>query len=200
MSRFYAATNLLLKATFIDMKRYPIFILVLVIGLVPTAFSQTTYTISETSSIVIDGESNKSSFSVTAESFEGTVTMTEDAPSAAQLSVDTMQMKSGRSLIMDRLMFGALKSKEHPNITIEMIGAESAGDGIWNISGHLSLAGQTNDVVIEMTQAEVDEALTFSGDYELNMRDYSIKPPTAMFGALITKPNVILHFNLVLSN
>ena len=135
-----------------------------------------------------------------AEVFTGSITLQDDIPTTAELTVDSKQMKSGRSLIMDRLMYGSLKSDEHQFITFVMTGAEGVGEGVFKISGDLTLAGQTNSVEVEMMRGEVEGNPTFSGDYSLNMRDYGIKPPTAMFGALITKPDVILHFNLILAD
>ena len=159
-----------------------------------------TFTISETSTITIDGKSNKSDWSVEAHVFTGSVTLEEGAPVASEVSFETKGMKSGRSLIMDRLMYGSLKADEHPAISFVQTSAEAGEEGVWNVSGGLSLAGQTQSVIVALTRSDADEAVLFSGAYTLNMRDYGIKPPTAMFGALLTKPDVVLTFNLVLAN
>ena len=61
------------------------------------------------------------------------------------------------------------------------------------------MAGVTNPVTLRLTSSQNEEgAIVFSGTSDLNMRDYEMDPPSAMFGALLTKPEVQIAFNLVL--
>lgn len=182
------------------MKRLSLFLILLVFSVYRPLAAQVTYSLDPESTITIEGTSNKSDFSVEAEEFSGSVTIQEGAPVAATLTVVVAAMKSGRSSIMDRLMRGALKAEEHPEIVFVLESATASQDGGWDLSGVLDFAGVTNPVIIRLTQA-TDEAgpKTFTGSYEMDMREYGIKPPTAMFGALLTKAVVTIHFNLILS-
>ena len=42
-----------------------------------------------------------------------------------------------------------------------------------------------------------DGALTCTGTHQLNMTDYSVKPPTFMFGAMKTGDAVTLAFTMI---
>lgn len=184
----------------VNMKRLSLFLILLVFSVFRPLAAQVTYLLDPESTITIDGTSNKSDFSVVAEEFYGSVTIQEGAPVAATLTVVVAAMKSGRSSIMDRLMRGALKAEEHPEIVFVLESATASQDGGWDLSGVLDFAGVTNPVIIRLTQA-TDEAgpKIFTGSYEMDMREYGINPPTAMFGALLTKAVVTIHFNLILS-
>ena len=173
-------------------------LLVVALLAVPSVAGQT-YSLDESSTIEVAGASNKSDWTVGAPVFTGSVTLEEGAPTAAELTVSAGEMKSGRSLIMDRLMYGALKVDEHPDITFVMTEATLTEENNWLVSGDLTLSGSTNPIEIQLLQSMSDGGIVFDGAHELNMRDYEIKPPTAMFGALITKPDVTLTFHLVLS-
>src|SRR5690625_6079143 len=75
-----------------------------------------TLSFSPESSITVDGTSNRDNWTVTAQSFEGQVTMNNngDAPVAemVELTIPVQNMADGKSSIMDRLMKHELKAKQ----------------------------------------------------------------------------------------
>ena len=177
--------------------------LLLTLVLLPASISQAqdVFSFNETSTIEVVGASNKSDWTVKAEEFSGSVTLTEGNPTAASLQVVVASMKSGRSMIMDRLMRGSLNASDHPHITFEMTRAKSSGDQAYAIDGMLTLNGESKAVALTLVKSVTAEGQTaFTGSTILDMREYKIDPPTAMFGALITKPEVTLNFNLVLAS
>src|SRR5690625_6975085 len=87
-------------------------ILLLIAPVIANAQAATqTLSFSPESSITVDGTSNRDNWTVTAQSFEGQVTMNNngDAPVAetVELTIPVQNMAGGKSSIMDRLMRNA---------------------------------------------------------------------------------------------
>ena len=163
----------------------------------------------ESTSITIDGTSNRDDWTVTAEQFEGFVTLNEnegEAPDIIQASlvVKAQEMSGGRSSIMDRLMRDALKAREHNDIEFNLTGVETDGNGDnFNVvtNGDLTLAGVTRTIEVPLEGTRLSNGgYQFTGSYTLNMTEYEISPPTAMFGALVTGDEVIINFDIVADN
>ena len=155
----------------------------------------------------IEGTSNKNDWRVDAAGVEGSATL-RSGPAGAlsiaggRLTVAAGEMKSGRSVIMDRLMYEALKTTEHPTIVYELA---SAAVGPWNggraqvaTKGRLTIAGVTKDIEATVQAERLPNGrIRFTGSYPLRMSDFDVTPPTAMFGALRTGDAVVVHFELV---
>lgn len=164
----------------------------------------------ESSTITIDGTSNRDDWTVTAPQFEGFVTVNEnsggDTPEIedASLVINAQEMTGGRSSIMDRLMHGALKAREYPTIeySLNSVSTEPNGD-TFNLvtTGDLTLGGVTQpiEVLLEGSR-QGNGAYQFEGSHTINMREFEIDPPTAMFGALVTGNDVIVNFDLLAEN
>jgi polyisoprenoid-binding protein YceI len=189
-----------------DMKRFSLWfaalaVSFLTIGLPTLSSAQVAYTISDESTVVVNGASNKSDWSVKAELVEGTVELADGVPTSAQFTIAVANLKSGRSLIMDRLMRGAFEADENPSIDFVMTSAAASEGDAFDIEGDLTMAGVTNPVSIRLTRTQ-DAAgkYTFTGQSDLNMRDYEMDPPSAMFGALLTKPEVVIQFAIKLTS
>lgn len=161
------------------------------------------------SELWIDGTSNKSDWTVHATEFQAAVTLAPDATppeiEAATVTVPSAKLRSQKSTIMDRLMHGALKVDEHPEIQYELTSAESTASSSSNPAtftvethGNLTLAGVTKDIVMTVQGDRLDDGtIHFTGSHELLMTDYNMKPPTAMFGALRTADQVTISFDLI---
>ncbi|MEM6645987.1 MAG: YceI family protein [Bacteroidota bacterium] len=169
--------------------------------------AQVTLSILPESQITVDGTSNKSDWTVTAQAFEGSITVNDgyaDGPevSAVALNVTAKEMKSGRSTIMDRLMWKTLNATQHANITYALTAAEvvaQTDEGYTlNTMGELTLSGETKEIQMEVIGSMGDDGqMHFVGQYPLLLTDYGMTPPTAMFGALRTGDEVIVKFDLV---
>jgi hypothetical protein len=44
-----------------------------------------------------------------------------------------------------------------------------------------------------------EDRLSFKGAYKLNMKDYDMTPPSAMFGQIVTGEEVEIRFELVVN-
>jgi len=176
--------------------------------LLPTALNaQVTLSILPESQITIDGTSNRDDWTVTAETFEGSITVNEaysEGPEVAAVALDVTakEIKSGKSTIMDRLMWKTLNVTQHANITYALTSAEvvaQTDEGYTlNTMGELTLAGETKEIQMEVIGSMGDDGqMHFVGQYPLLLTDYGMTPPTAMFGALRTGDEVIVKFDLV---
>ena len=178
-------------------------ILVLALMLFSTDVNaQESYILGDGSTIKVDGASNRSDWSVEATSFSGMFTLTDGAPVEGNFSIPVSDMKSGRSLIMDRLMHSTFDAAANPDISFVMESAEPGDEeGWWVVSGQLTMAGATNPVsVLLEQQGAVGRTVRYAGSQGLDMTDYGMKPPTAMFGSLHTSADVTIHFDLLLAS
>lgn len=158
------------------------------------------------SRVWVTGTSNKSDWTVNSAAVSGFVLLR--APKDAleiqggRFAVPSKTLASEHGVIMDRLMHGALKSGEHPDIVYELVSATATPDatGKYTLAtkGRVTIAGVTK----EIDQAAAAErapggALKFTGSQPLLMSDFGMTPPTAMFGALRTGNRVVVHFELL---
>ena len=171
------------------------------------AQSQTTYEFNqENSEISVDGTSNNTPhWTVYATEFSGSVTLGDAAESglssveSIMLTVPTRMLKSRKSGMMDRVMYGAIKTDEHSEVTFnltEVTDLEVSSDAAATmvVHGDLTLAGTTNAVSIpvELTSAE-GGMWTITGSHVITMTDYGLQPATAMFGAMRTGKDVTVN-------
>ena len=172
---------------------------------VPLAWSQVP--LSPESKIWIDGTSNKSDWTVEATALSGEFTFGESASDvqAATITVPAAEIVSNRSTIMDRLMHKALMVNEHPEITYVLTASEpvpgtNGGTFTLNTTGELTIAGVTNEIEMVVEGVPQDDGtVRFTGAYTLLMTDYSVKPPTAMFGALHTGNEVTVNVDAIVA-
>ena len=165
---------------------------------------------SDSSKVWVDGTSNKSpTWTMHATVLEGSVTMSPTATAAepgveaVELKVMSQKLKSKKSSIMDRLAYDALKVKQHEYISYSLTSVESVtatDDKTFTMEtlGNLTLAGETKEIAMTVEgKMQDDGTVTFTGSHTMLMSDYKIKPPTAMFGALHTGDEVVVHAELV---
>lgn len=181
------------------------FAIVLTLALVCSpswVLAQENYILGDGSTIRVDGTSNRSDWSVEASTFSGSFTLTEGAPTEGSFSVPVRDMKSGKSLIMDRLMHSAFEADVNPDITFVLESAmPSDEEGWWTMTGQLQMAGGASPVSVLLEQkGSVGRTVRYAGAHDLKMTDFGMKPPTAMFGSLHTSDDVTIHFDLLLAS
>lgn len=122
-----------------------------------------------------------------------------------EIIVPVKSIVSPRGATMDKKTYNALKSEEHPNIRFLLIDNKVTGiDGdtiLISAKGDLTIAGYTNTISMEVKGVPKDDgAFLFKGGKELNMVDYEIEPPSAMFGQIVTGEEVTINFEVVFTN
>jgi polyisoprenoid-binding protein YceI len=170
--------------------------------LVPT-YAQNTYVLSNTSEVNIAGTSTIHDWeSVVEKSTARLVTSKKDEQlliNQMELTIQTASIKSGKDL-MDKKTYEALKEEQYPTITFTLTEPLKLVAGQVAAKGKLKLAGVEKIVEVKGTLGFNNNAqITINASYSLNMRDYNIDPPTAMFGSIKTGEQVTINFDLLLT-
>lgn len=177
--------------------------------LVGSASAQTTFTISPESKMWIDGTSNKSDWTVYSKQIDGTLTLADldgaaPALQGVQVTIPVSEVVSDKSVIMDKNMHNALEVEEFPEITYELVEATLVADEstddlfVMNTVGNLTMHGVTNEIQMRVEGSTADDGtVRFAGSHELDMTEYDVKPPVAMFGAWRVAQDVVVNYELV---
>lgn len=117
------------------------------------------------------------------------------------LSVPVESIESGKGG-MNRKIYGALKKDDHPNITYELSSsdlADTSSDSLFqlNTTGMLNVAGVSKEVSFPVEGSmQEDGSYKFTGSYEINMKDYDVDPPSAVFGTIKSGELVTISFEM----
>ena len=130
---------------------------------------------------------------------------TQNPVTSFSLSVPVESIESGKGG-MNKKIYGALKEKEHPQITFELTGAElTTGQGTNGnqaafqlmATGQITIAGVSNEVSFPVdAYAPNSNTYRFAGSYEINMKDYDVDPPSAVFGTIKSGEKVTVNFDV----
>ncbi|MGB6151946.1 MAG: YceI family protein [Pricia sp.] len=169
----------------------------LFLALGAVVMAQESYTLSDTSAMTIDGSSSLHDWTVTANTMQGTLTENGQNISAVEFSVAVADILSDRAKAMDKKMHEALKKEEHPKVTFTVEGAAVAIGDEQELNGTLTIAGVEQQVGIPATITQDTQTLRVKGERKIALKDYGIKPPTAMFGSIVVGDEVTVKFDLV---
>lgn len=173
-------------------------LLILVPGL---SFSQE-YKIGEVSKIVVEGTSTLHDWEMESNKSKGFAVLEFENSSLKSISdleflftVETL--KSGKST-MDNISYEALKTDKYPTIKFvlkDVLSINAKGDkSEVTARGNLTIAGVTRLINLKALASINNGNTTFSGEYSINMKDFNIDPPTAMFGTVKTGKDVKVKF------
>lgn len=178
----------------------------LTLAMIPAATWAQDYSLdTEKSSIIIDGTSNVHDWE--AEVTEMDLDIEFDAEAAESgnmadaitslvLTVESEGIDSDKRR-MNNNIYDALKTDDHPEITFTMSDIEMAEEGnSMTVTGDLFIAGVEREVSFDVEAQETDGGYQFDGTYTLNMVDYEVDPPTAMFGSIKTGEEVEIIFSI----
>ena len=179
--------------------KYKFFILLFVASIC-TGLAQESYTLSEGSTLKIDGTSTLHDWTVTATQMEGSLTENGDAITAVDFSVPVADIKSDRAAAMDKKMHEALKKEEHPQVSFMVDGASVSMGANQELKGMLSIAGVENEVAVPVSISEKDGKLQISGEKKIVLADYGMERPSAMFGSIVVGEDVTVKFDLMFAN
>jgi len=124
-----------------------------------------------------------------------------------KMVIPILSIESPRGSTMDKKTYNALKSEENPNMifevksdNIERIIDKSTEKFLLKVTGDLTVAGYTKEIKIDLEgQILPSGQLKFLGAYPIDMVEYEIEPPSAMFGQIKTGKDVTIDFDLLLS-
>jgi polyisoprenoid-binding protein YceI len=162
----------------------------------------------------VSGSSTVRSFECKATSFDARIE--SDGPDAAaavlagQKAVRTVEVTVASDRIdcnngtMNGHMKKAIKVTEFPNITFRLDSYDlaKASDTLQaELQGVLTLGGVEKPVSMQAAVAPADGgAMRVTGTYELNMKEFGLKPPTLMLGTMRVHERVKVSFDLLLKN
>ena len=120
------------------------------------------------------------------------------------IQVPVKSIISPRGATMDKKTYDALKSEQHPEIIFTLknspVSFVEGEDFTINAKGDLTIAGVTKKVEFPVSGKQLSpERLSFQGAYKLNMKDYDMIPPSAMFGQIVTGEEVEIRFEIVVN-
>ena len=121
------------------------------------------------------------------------------------LTIPVKSIESGKGG-MNRRTYDALKSDDFPNIMFQMnktelVNADSALTSMeLSVEGNLTIAGTSNNITLPVTGTKQDDgSFKFTGEYEINMKDYDVDPPSAMLGTIKAGELVTVVFEMYIA-
>jgi len=107
-------------------------------------------------------------------------------------------LDGGRGASMNTKIKTAFKSDNHPFIQYQQSQVSSkqvSADQVQFVSkGTLTMAGLEKEVTVQVKAHKSGTQWQFTGNYAMNMSDFEMDPPTAMFGQIKTHDPVVVHF------
>lgn len=115
-------------------------------------------------------------------------------------AVETEQLLSGKSG-MDSNTFKALNSKKYKTINYKLtnvtkVSKVNANTYLVEAQGDLTISGVTKSITQNFTVVVSGKKLILSGKTKINMTQYKVVPPTALFGTIKTGPEVTVDFKV----
>jgi hypothetical protein len=184
-----------------------LFLVLLTLGLIQFDHVQSQSSLKllpESSSIKIKGTSNIHDWEEAVKSFTCELKINKSADDIlsiefARLICDGKSISSGKSL-MDSKAKDAIKADKFPKIQFILVSIDDfteKGELIaGNANGILTLAGISRNVTISFTGHIKTGLIQILGSKALQLHDFDIVPPTALFGTLQTGKEVTIDFNL----
>jgi len=165
--------------------------------------AQDTYNIAEGSSITIQGSSTLHDWELTSSSVEGSAVFTLKkkklvALSSASLSIEVETLKSGKSGL-DKNAYKAMNTENFPTITYKMTSAEPESADVGTrfvMDGVVDIAGVKKQISMTVVCNVLDSRIICSGEQGLEMTNYEIDPPSAMFGTIKADNEVTMLCNI----
>ncbi|NJN25298.1 MAG: YceI family protein [Cyclobacteriaceae bacterium] len=197
------------------MKNYRLFLLVFFITMLSLSVQAQTarYTISDASTMTVAGTSTLHDWTSEVKTITGYVETSDKLINKGKLkkgediknvkvTVPVKSIISARGATMDNKTYEALKAEQHPEIVFDLgentitVGSDKAFTV--TSKGKLTIAGKTKEVSFPVEGKLLeDNKMSFSGSYKLNMKDYDMVPPSAMFGQIETGEEVEIKFELI---
>lgn len=157
------------------------------------------------SSIIVSGTSTMHDWTMNLEEFVCNVNavITDDYKliiHSISFEGEAESLSSDNSLMTSKA-HDALKVKRHSNIYYRFSSlneiAIHGGTVEGTVNGNISIAGVQQDIVLPFSgEIDTDYGVSLSGAFNLKMSDFSIKPPTALFGAIKTDDEVKVEYTL----
>src|SRR3954470_14595611 len=126
----------------------------------------------------------------------GTVEFTIDA---RKLQVLDPQLDPNKRAEVQKTMHSpaVLDSAKYPEIKFRSTAATPASANGWNVTGDLSLHGQTHPVTVQVKKDTQNGKAAYAGSTKLKQTDFGITPVSVAGGTVKVKDELKLDFNVV---
>jgi len=174
-------------------------ILLLLLLVVNSIYAQKTFTADqEKSKVIIEGTSNIHDWEMYAEAMKSKLQLASEEIEnikSIDFEVPVKGLKSGKNK-MDKNTYEALKEEDNEKIYFKSSKIEFQ-DGKYFAHGDLVIAGVKKQVKIPFDLTKNNNELNLKLTYEINMLDYKVEPPTALFGTITTGEKITTKINLI---
>ncbi|WP_281615549.1 YceI family protein [Flammeovirga sp. SubArs3] len=175
------------------------FLLIFSLSTFSSLLAQTKNFSKENSSVKIEGTSSLHDWHCDVTEVTGSINANIDGNTissidALDLTFVVKSIKSGKGA-MDKNIYSALKEKSNPQITFKMSSATISGNVV-TAQGKLTIAESTQDVTLTANAAVDGDQVKFEGKTSFKMSQYSVEPPTAMFGTITTGDEVSIIYDV----
>ncbi|AZQ63675.1 YceI family protein [Flammeovirga pectinis] len=173
----------------------------LIVSLFSTlTFAQSREILNDKSEVKVEGTSSLHDWHCDVESISGSADVSVEgdkvtAVNTLDLTFVVKSLKSGKGS-MDKNVYAALKEKNNPNITFKSSKATIDANGVVSAEGQLTIAGASKNVTLTAQSSVESGVVSFKGKTTFNMTEYSVEPPTAMFGTITTGDEVTIVYNV----
>ena len=173
-----------------------------------------TLTASESSTMIIDGDSNVHNWEAQVTQVNGTLVL----QNVESVAAENLTIESFKSLSMTVPVDGIdaesgglrknihkyMKKDDYPNVTFELNNVTDITDQNGSLlitgNGTITVTGNTYNTDIQVTASVQNGGIQFTGEQQLLMTDFGIDPPAAVFGTIRSKDEVIIRFDVTFQN
>lgn len=152
------------------------------------------------STFKILGTSTLHDWEMVCNDFKSSYTFNNNTIENVSFKTAVKSLKSEEGDMMDNKCYDALKADEHPQITFtgtKMISFQQNSNDIKGVlEGKLNLAGKIRTIQVAFNGHINSDTIVISGKKEINMKDYDIVPPTAVWGTIKTGEKITVEFNI----
>jgi polyisoprenoid-binding protein YceI len=117
--------------------------------------------------------------------------------SQSAICQDTWVKPKDREKIQGYALHEMLDAERYPKIIFQSTAVKPMTEGRFQVQGQLTIRDRTEPVTVEVkVDSSNSQRLGFTGQASIRLTDYDLKPPTAALGAIGTKDEMIVLFQL----
>jgi polyisoprenoid-binding protein YceI len=118
------------------------------------------------------------------------------------IKIPVQSIRSSKGKMMDGKTYDAFSSEKHPYIVFTLSSKKiNVSNLTAELKGTLAMAGTTKQIDLLVSYKVLPGGdLQINGSKQIKMTEYEMEPPTAMMGAIKVGNEVIINFDILLSN
>ena len=168
-----------------------------------SGFSQEYLLAEDQSSITVQGTSSLHDWVVEVQEYSGNLILDKDSNEILGLKIKIVSKSlKGTKKVMNRKIYNALKADDFGEIIFindnsQIVERVNENENKLKLNGNLIIAGVRKEIQLVVNLKQRSNNIIISGTVDINMEDYSIKPPKALFGTVKVNEIVSISFDTV---